>query len=155
MARPVHHDPLEWYSASRASRLSGLSLAMVNYLCRERIVVPSCSCPRGYGVPRHYSFGDVVALRLVAKLSAAGVSSLRLKRGMQRLQKHQANITISSLPASHLVTDGRDIYLRRANDSLERAIDGQFAFAFVIELEQVRREVVEKMSAVELLAANG
>jgi hypothetical protein len=118
-------------------------------------VVPSCNCGRGSGTARHYSFGDVVALRLVARLSQFGVSSLRLKRGMQRLRKYHPDITVSSLPASHLCTDGRDIYLRGADDSLERAIDGQYAFAFVIELAQIRREVVKKMTPLQLRIATG
>jgi DNA-binding transcriptional MerR regulator len=143
--RPIH-DPAEWFTAARAARLSGLTQPMVNYLCREDLVTPSCNCPRGHGVPRHYAFGDVVALRLVARLSKAGVSPLRLKKGLQYLRKFQPEITLTSLPASHLVTDGQDIYLRAGSDALERATDGQFAFAFVIELDHVRSEVARKLT---------
>lgn len=141
---PVH-DPSEWFTAARAARLSGLSHAMVNYLCRTKLVMPSCSCHRGHGVARHYSFGDVVALRLVASLSKAGISPLRLKKGLDYLRQFQPEITLSSLPASHIVTDGVQVYLRAAGDSLERATDGQYAFAFVIELDQIRSEVVKRM----------
>lgn len=143
------HDPAEWFSASRAARLAGLSHAMVNYLCRTSVVSPSCNCPRGRGVPRHYSFGDVVALRLVAKLSKAGISPLRLRKGLESLRAYHPQITLSSLPATHLVTDGQSIFLRSANHSLERATDGQYAFAFVVELEHMRQEVVNRMPAAQ------
>lgn len=143
--RPIH-DPSEWFTAAKAGRLSGLTQPMVNYLCRSGLVMPSCDCPRGHGKPRHYSFGDVVALRLVARLSKVGVSPLRLKKGLAYLRKFHPEITFKSLPASHVVTDGEYVYLRKAADSLERATDGQYAFAFVIELDQVRREVVSRMS---------
>jgi hypothetical protein len=51
--------------------------------------------------------------------------------------------TLTSAPASHIVTDGAFIYLRNGSHALERATDGQYAFAFVIEIDQVRREVIE------------
>lgn len=153
MPQKPPHDPSQWFSAAQAARLSGLTRAMVDYLCREEIVIPSCDCKRGHGTPRHYAFGDVVALRLVARLSKAGVSSLRLRKGMERLRQYQPQITLNSLPASHIVTDGQDIYLRGASDSLERATDGQYAFAFVVELDLVRQEVVKKMTPAQLKLA--
>lgn len=140
------HDPSEWFPAARAARLSGLTGAMVNYLCRSNIVEPSCTCPRGYGIPRHYSFGDLVALRLVARLSAAGVSPLRLRKAMVGLRKFHPAITLKSLPARHVVTDGVHLYLRQEGDSLERLGDGQMAFAFVIELAQLRDEVAAALA---------
>jgi DNA-binding transcriptional MerR regulator len=155
MPKPLVHSPLEWYSAAQAARLSGLTRAMVDYLSRSEIVIPSCDCKRGHGIARHYAFGDVVALRLIARLSKAGVSSLRLRKGMEGMRKYQPQITLTSLPASHIVTDGQDIYLRGAADSLQRATDGQYAFAFVIELDQLRREVVKKMTPAQLKVATG
>lgn len=152
--RPVH-DPSEWFSAARAARLAGLTQPMVNYLCRMQLVEPSCSCKRGHGVPRHYSFGDVVALRLVARLSKIGISPLRLRKGLEYLRQYQPEITLTSRPASHLVTDGQYIYLRNKEDSLERATDGQYAFAFVIELDQIRQEVVKKMTPAQIKVATG
>lgn len=116
---------------------------MLNYLCRERLVVPTVLPSRGHGRKRAYSFGDVVALRLVARLSAAGVSVLRLRKALAGLRKLHPEITFTSLPGSHVVTDGRDIYLRRRGDTLERAMDGQFAFAFVVELAPLRDEIVQ------------
>lgn len=143
----IHGDG--WYPAARAAKISGLSLAMVNYLCRMEIVEPSCSCKRSSGAVRHYSFGDLVALRLVAGLSKSGISPLRLKRGMQYLSKYQPEITLTSCPASHIVTDGQFIYLRDKKDRLERATDGQYAFAFVIEIDQIRQDVAKRMTARE------
>lgn len=118
MSPVARHNPTEWFSATQAARLAGLSKAMLNYLCRSGLVLPSCDCPRGHGIPRHYSFGDVVALRLVARLSNAGISPLRMRKGLEYLRAHQPRITLTSLPATHLVTDGEYVYLRGASDSL-------------------------------------
>jgi len=62
---------------------------------------------------------------------------------MQGLRKFHPEITSKSLPASHVVTNGRDIFLRRTGEPPERAFDGQFAFAFVIELAPIQRDVVQ------------
>ncbi len=133
------------YAASQAARLSGLTLSMVNYLCRSKVVIPTGKGRRGHGRARQYTFGDVVALRLVGKLSANGVSPLRLKKGLQGLRKHHPEITLTSLPGSHIVTNGTDLYLRQEGKPIERAFDGQFAFAFVVELATLQREVAAEM----------
>lgn len=146
------HDASEWFAATKAARFAGLSMSMVNYLCRTGIIEPGCDCVRGHGTPRHYSFGDVVALRLVARLSQSGVSVLRLKKAMHGLRKFHPEITLTSLPASHLVTNGKDFYLHREGQPPERAFDGQFAFAFVIELAQLQREVASQLKAEPALA---
>lgn len=134
------------FTATEASLLSGLTQAMVNYLCRGGIVVPTGGARRGHGRARQYTFGDVVALRLVAKLSQNGVSPLRMKKGLQGLRKHHPEITLTSLPGSHIVTNGKDLYLRREGRPIERAFDGQFAFAFVVELGVLQREVAAQLS---------
>jgi DNA-binding transcriptional MerR regulator len=142
--KPVH-DPAEWHSASKAARLSGLSLPMVNYLCRSQIVEPSCNCPRGHGRRRHYSFADVVALRLIARLSQFGVSPTRLKGAWKGLRKHHPEITLTSLPASHIATDGENLILCQPGESVERLVDGQMAFAFVVELAPLQKEVARAL----------
>lgn len=143
MARPTKHRTSEWHSAAKAARLSGLSRAMVDYLCRTGIVEPTCDCERGHGNARHYSFGDVVALRLVKRLSLSGVSILRLKGAMTRLRTVHPQIQLTSLPASHVVTDGTDLYLCEPGQQIESLLNGQYAFAFVVELSNIQREVAE------------
>lgn len=150
MKKESQHNADEWFTASQAARLSGLSLSMLNYLCREGVVEPTCNCLRGHGAQRHYSFGDVVALRLVAQLSKTGISVGRLKNAMRRLRKLHPQITLTSLPGSHVITDGKDLYLCKPGEFIERAFDGQLAFAFVIELRKIQQEVAHKIHDVQL-----
>lgn len=114
---------------------------MVNYLCRTGVVEPGTKQSRGHGCRRLYTFGDVVALRLVAKLLKNGISALRLKVAMKGLRKFHPEITLTSLPADRVVTDGKDIFLHSDGENVERAFDGQLSFAFVIELQQLQAEV--------------
>lgn len=51
-------------------------------------------------------------------------------------------ITASRMPAAYLVTDGREVFLRHRSGVLELLNSGQFSFAFVIEMESVRKEAV-------------
>ncbi|RZJ85444.1 MAG: hypothetical protein EOO64_00720 [Massilia sp.] len=145
----------DWFSAAQAAVLAGISPSMLNYLCREKIVIPTGLPPRGHGARRAYTFGDVVALRLVSRLSLAGVSVLRLRKAMLRLRSLHPEITLTSLPGSHIVTDGRDIYIRQDGDSFERAMDGQFAFAFVVELAPLRDEVAKKVTVLRRTSSGG
>lgn len=135
------HPEGGWFDASKAASITGHTLAMLNYLCRTGIVEPTCSCVRGYGKARHFSFGDLVALRLVARLAALGVSPLKLKQGLRALRERHPEITLQSLPASHIVTNGKQLFLRQEGATLEQVLDGQLAFAFVVELPQLRNEV--------------
>ena len=145
----------EIYPAAMAARYAGLSKEMVDYLYRQELVVPGCTCKRGRGSRRHYSFGEIVALRVVARLCEGGVSVLRLKESLRRMRQYHPEITVQSRPGSHIVTDGRPLYIVGTLESggvppavdkvVERATDGQFAFSFVIELERIRDEVVRRM----------
>jgi len=146
------HPEGGWFDAAMAASITGHTRAMLNYLCRTEIIEPTCSCVRGHGKARHYSFGDLVALRLVARLSAMGVSPLRLKQGLRALRDRHPEITLTSLPASHIVTNGKHLFLREEGDTLERLLDGQLAFAFVIELPKLRDEVVLEISKLRATA---
>jgi hypothetical protein len=66
---------------------------------------------------------------------------------MHALREFHPAITLTSLPARHIVTDGVDLYLRHEGDDLERLGDGQMAFAFVVELSQLRDEVAAALAS--------
>lgn len=131
------------FSAKEAAEFAGLSLAMVDYLCRYKLVIPANERKRGRGVQRWYSFGDIVVLRSVAKLLEAGVSVLRLKKALANLRAQHSEITFDGMPATYLVTDGKDVFFRHKTGVLELLTNGQLSFAFVVEVESVRKEAIE------------
>jgi DNA-binding transcriptional MerR regulator len=125
-------------------RLTGLKAAMIDYLCRTKIVVPSRmgSRGRGRGIRRVYSFGDVVLLRTYAKLLKAGVSVKRLKVAHGTWSRHFKTLDQQAPPGRFLVTDGERVYFRDQQQALvDLSGEGQLAFAFVIDLLQMREEV--------------
>ena len=136
--------PTESFQIGDAARLSGLTKPMVDYLCRQGILEPSMPQQRGRGRQRRYAFGDVVMLRVLAKLLAAGVSVKRVKNALIALRQHHPEITPTSLPARYLVTDGQFVYLRHNDDTLETLDqNGQMAFMYVLELGRIQAEVIE------------
>lgn len=141
--KPVISTVAQHFSAKEAAEFAGLSLAMVDYLCRYKLVIPANERKRGRGVQRWYSFGDIVVLRSVAKLLEAGVSVLRLKKALANLRAQHSEITFDGMPATYLVTDGKDVFFRHKTGVLELLTNGQLSFAFVVEVESVRKEAIE------------
>jgi len=150
---PVTSAVAQHFSAKEAAEFAGLSLAMVDYLCRYKLVIPANERKRGRGVQRWYSFGDIVVLRSVAKLLEAGVSVLRLKKALANLRAQHSDITFDGMPATYLVTDGKDVFFRHKTGVLELLTNGQLSFAFVVEVESVRKEAVEFANLVQMKAA--
>jgi DNA-binding transcriptional MerR regulator len=135
---------VEWHTAKAAARISGLSEGMINYLCRHSIVTPSHGKKRGRGTVREYTYGDVLLLRIIAKLLTQGVSVLRLKKSLIALQKrgtHAAELVSQKF----VITDGRNVYFGDGT-AFEVMTSGQMAFAFVLELGSIRRYVDAKIA---------
>jgi DNA-binding transcriptional MerR regulator len=129
---------VETFSAAQAAKLAGLSLDMVNYLCRHEIVVASGSVERGRGRPRRYTYADAVLLRVVGRLLKQGVSVLGLKKSITAYRKRGLADDISAF--RYFVTDGYNVYFRNSG-SLEDVASGQSSFAFVLDLQATRREI--------------
>ncbi|WP_420854553.1 MerR family transcriptional regulator [Sneathiella marina] len=131
------------YYVKDAARLSGLTVTMVNYLCRSDVLTPSLNYKPGRGRARQYSFGDIVILRALAKLLSFGVSVARIKVALKTIKNRHPEITPNTLPARYLVTDGNQVFLRQNGATLETLDEsGQMSFIFVIELQSLCNEVV-------------
>ena len=144
-------DSPQGYNVQTVAALAGLTPTMVNYLCRQKLIEPSLSKQRGRGRPLSYGFGDIVMLRVIARLLNSGVSVERVRKAFTALRKHHPAITPTALPARYLVTDGKTVFLLDGKDQLEE-LDGrgQMAFAFVLELSTIRDEVLQEAEKREL-----
>jgi len=137
---------VDGFPIARAAKLSGLKPAMVDYLCRQEILVPAIRGQRGRGSPRKYSFGDVVMLRVLARLLASGVSVRRIRAALKSIRKFHKMISETALPAQYLVTDGRNVYLRDRDTLRDLDGSGQTSFLFILELGHVQREVLRAVA---------
>jgi DNA-binding transcriptional MerR regulator len=124
------------FRAADAGKLSGISPAMLDYLTREGFISPSASVKRGRGIRRIYTFGDIVTLKVIAQLLRSGIEIRRLRRGLRNLQKRMADAKPGELPFRFLVTDGTEVFFRDSFNLESLTRDGQFAFAFLIDIHR-------------------
>ena len=141
----------EHFSARAAARLSGLTVDMVNYLCRHEIVVASGSKARGRGTARKYTFADILLLRVLAQLLGQGVSVLGLRKSLAVYRKRAGQADLAS--CRYFVTDGYNVYLQDEG-RLENLTSGQQAFAFVLDMQPIRKKVLQEIEQIGI-AMNG
>lgn len=131
------------FTTSEAVRLTGIKKDMLNYLCKMQLVVPSVSRrqgKRGHGLERRYSFTDLVAFKVVKQLAASGVQPLKVRKAIREL--HAFGVSLQKLPASHVVMLGESAYLWNGKGDPFRVVDGQQAFAFVLDVASIREELI-------------
>ena len=134
------------FAPTEAAAIIGLSVHMLNYLARHAYLKPHYGSA-GRGRTRYYSYRDLVVGRIVARLLKAGLEIGRLKVGIAELAK-RAEWTSDSPEADLrlLATDGtRLFFLDRDGSVRDLTKDGQLAFAFVLDVQAVRREVMSNL----------
>lgn len=127
---------------SGAAALSGLSSHMITYLGRMDILTASGGTGRGRGRRRMYTFNDVIFLRVIADLLSKGIEVKRLGQALQRARlESDAWIDIRKAPGTYLITDGTEVFVRRKGNLESKTTDRQLAFAFVLDLNLVHRDI--------------
>lgn len=142
---PTPRKVLNAFPALEVSRITGLSVAMIDYLSRSNLLRPSYGDKSGgRGKVRYYSYRDVVIARLIQRLREGGVKLGPLKIAVHTLCR-DAPWAHSVDPATRLnwlITDGREVFLKSNDGFLEVLTgSGQRAFAFVVNLGQLESEV--------------
>lgn len=131
------------FTTNDAVRLTGIKKDMLNYLCKMQLVIPTVSRrqgKRGHGFERRYNFTDLVAFKVVKQLAASGVQPLKVRKAIREL--HAFGVTLQKLPASHVVMLGESAYLWNGRGNPFRVVDGQEAFAFVLDVASIRDELI-------------
>ncbi len=136
----------ESFTSQQASRLTGCTSRQLRYWDQIGLVRPSVQRTGGRsGVPRLYSFRDLVSLRVVKSLLDGGMSLQRVRRAWDYLSR-QAGL-IEHLAEVKLVTDGKSIFkvVRREGEGLDALRQGQMAFFVAIDecVRQVSDNVAE------------
>jgi len=141
------------FTSAQAVALTGIKKDMLHYLCKVGIVVPSSSRrsgARGHGVPRRYSFTDLVSFKVVKKLCESGVSPLKVKAAIREL--HSFGVSLNTLPASRVVIFEKSVYKWDGENDPFRMSDGQQAFGFILDLSSIRDELVADIGKMAMAA---
>ena len=89
-----------------------------------------------------YTFSDVLLLRTIADLLARGVEVKKLRVGLQKARREAARwIDIRAAPRRYLVTGGTDLFVRDQGKLESATMNGQLAFAFVLDLRLTHKAV--------------
>ena len=125
---------MEGFTAHQASKFTACSPRQLRYWDQIGLVSPSVQSTGGRpGVPRLYSFRDLVALRVVKSLLDGGMSLQRVRRSWAFLNK-RAGLD-RHLSEVQLVTDGQSIFkiCRHDGEVMDALKDGQMAFFVAID----------------------
>lgn len=125
---------MEGFTAHQASKFTGCTPRQLRYWDDIGLVRPSVQRTGGRpGVPRLYSFRDLVALRVVKSLLDGGMSLQRVRRAWDFLNR-KAGLD-RQLSEVKLITDGVSIFkiARRSGEILDALRDGQLAFFVAID----------------------
>jgi DNA-binding transcriptional MerR regulator len=125
---------MEGFTSHQATRLTGCTPRQLRYWDQIGLVIPSVQQTGGRpGVPRLYSFRDLVALRVVKSLLDNGMSLQRVRRSWDYLNRRAA--LDKHLSEVKLITDGVSIFkvARRNGEIIDALKDGQLAFFVAID----------------------
>ena len=125
---------MEGFTAHQASRFTGCTARQLRYWDQIGLVRPSVQQTGGRpGVPRLYSFRDLVALKVVKSLLDGGMSLQRVRRAWDYLNR-RAGLD-QHLAEVKLVTDGQSIFkvCRKEGEVLDALRHGQMAFFVAID----------------------
>ncbi len=125
---------MEGFTAHQASKFTGCTPRQLRYWDQIGLVRPSVQGTGGIpGVPRMYSFRDLVALKVVRSLLDSGMSLQRVRRAWDYLNK-RAGLD-RHLSEVKLITDGVSIFkvARRNGEILDALREGQLAFFVAID----------------------
>jgi DNA-binding transcriptional MerR regulator len=125
---------MEGFTAHQASKFTACSARQLRYWDEIGLLRPSVQSTGGRpGVPRLYSFRDLVALRVVKSLLDGGMSLQRVRRAWDYLNRRaQLDRHLSEVK---LVTDGVSVFkvCRRDGEVLDALREGQLAFFVAID----------------------
>jgi len=125
---------MEGFTAHQACKFTGCTARQLRYWDKIGLVPPSVQGTGGRpGIPRLYSFRDLVALRVVKSLLDGGMSLQRVRRSWEFLNK-KAGLD-RHLSEVKLVTDGVSIFkvVRKRGELLDALKEGQMAFFVAID----------------------
>jgi DNA-binding transcriptional MerR regulator len=125
---------MDGFTAHQATKFTGCTPRQLRYWDQIGLVRPSVQSTGGRpGVPRMYSFRDLVALKVVRSLLTSGMSLQRVRRAWEYLNR-RAHLD-QHLSEVKLITDGVSIFkvARRNGEIIDALNEGQLAFFVAID----------------------
>ena len=132
------------FTTKQVAVFTRLTSRQLNYFDTTGLLTPSVQPAQGRGTYRLYSFRDVVALRLVAKLRHQGVSLQAIRKAVDYLRAMEQ----TALPASILAINGDDVALVDRNQLAVSLLKKPGQLCFLIDVGGITHEVEEAIRSV-------
>lgn len=125
------------FGVAASLRLAGISYPQLDYWAKTGLVPPSIRQATGRGSRRVYSFDDLVALRVVARLLSTGISLPKVRKATRYLKQREER-PLSTLA---LISDGKRILALTDDPAkmIEATANGQVIVA--IDVTPIRRNL--------------
>lgn len=149
---------IEGVPAEEARRICGFrSVAMLDYLQRSGVFVPTDRKGKRRGRNRRFCFRDLIVLRIIAELLKNGASVAALKTALQEWQAKKWQADEGSMQSEtgevlrYLVASGGNIIFAKSADTLfDLTNKGQMVFSFIVDLDELHSDVRFKLNQREL-----
>jgi DNA-binding transcriptional MerR regulator len=123
------------YRGPVACNAAGITYRQLDYWARTGLVEPSVRSASGH-VPRLYSFGDILLLRLIKRLLDAGISLQQVRTAIRHLRSRASE----DLTHVTLMSDGQNVYECTSPEEVIDLIQGGRA-VFGVALGGIAEEI--------------
>ena len=135
------------FTSKQACSLSGCTPHQLRYWDKVKLVSPSIQSSNGKpGVPKFYSFRDIVSLRVVKTLLDNGMSIQRVRRAWRYLTRN-GDLT-KHLSEVKLLSENNTIYIEEDDNFFDALKSGQLVFFNTID--SIAKDVEEDISKFDL-----
>lgn len=125
--------------------LTKFSRHMLNYLAREDILAPSLGGKRR-GVPRRYTYEDVVLLRALYSICSGKGKIRHLKTSLAKLRAEIGTIRPGTRLKDLLFVEGDELCIRTSPDVGRQLWNGQHTFSLVVDLNHASSAIADAIS---------
>lgn len=133
---PRMNAQVSTFSGTQACDIVGITYRQLDYWARTQLVRPAVHEANGSGSRRHYSYRNLLELRVVKSLLDAGIKLESVREVFNYLgQQEQADIT-----SAHLVISGSSVILCQGDDLIDVVRRGQGVLN-LLPLAQVKDQV--------------
>ena len=109
------------FSGTQAADIVGISYRQLDYWARTDLVRPSVSDAKGSGSRRHYSYRNLLELRMVKSLLDAGIRLESVREVFAYLRQHVEH----DITSAHIVIDGSSVVLCQGDEIIDVVRKGQ------------------------------
>lgn len=128
------------FSGTQAIEIVGISYRQLDYWARTDLVRPSVADARGSGSRRHYSYRNLLELRMVKSLLDAGIRLESVREVFRYLREN----VVADITSAHLVINGSSVVLCQGDELIDVVRNGQGVLN-LLPLAQVKSQVDDRI----------